>query len=935
MAETYNNYQPEYSFDNRQYEDGQIDGQIDSQTQVGDFENGVDIRGMDYARDTRGRELDYSRDGGRGSDYGYDGGRGGGDRGGGYARDGIRGDDSNRFSEGYEENRGSSRDRERERDRSRRDRDGRRERRHPRDRDHERSRERRERRERDRSPSSRYDDSYSLDGSEGDSQSYRDRERDAREMREDRGGEKWMTDTPTNTVLLRGLPPQVDEKDIRAELMMFGAPVKDVRLMRRSTGASRGFAFVEFQNVTDAQRWMDQKQGALNMLNQYQVSMHYSTPRVGPEKFVQHKTDWTCSKCGVHNFKRRDYCFKCNISRDESDKTKDGDGFDQVGTNPCNTLIFRGLDALTTEESLDVALRLQTTLQSKNVRIIRDPVTNTSRGYGFCEMNSIQESTQVIDFLTRNNVPLEVDGKQVLTSYAKNTFSTVMATLNSTSQNPAWDYSSQQVAGAGQPGSEYYNQLYQAGVTTTTSPTTTALTSGTPGEYDQTYYDQATGQYYDSQSYEYSHYYSQYGQSGSHPLQTDSTNAAAAVAQAAIAQANAAKNYNKQTPGAKKAEPVVEQAAAQPAGNKEVLAYPAPDVSTYQFDKSSGYYYDPSTGLYYDANSQYFYNPQTQQFMYWDAEKSTYLPAPSQTELSFDGVEDKKDKKDKKEKVKIAKKIAKDMEKWAKSLNAQKEMMKEGTRKITINTGGIGGMRKEERESATADAGFAILEKTGEDKKLMPPPPLLGGGVKVAIPPPGSKPGLVASYGGDSDEEEDDDSQGAAMSSGRLDETKLVDWGKLACLLCKRQFQSKEILTKHMQFSDLHKQNLESLQRSKVGSEEKKEYRDRAKERRQKYGAPQPPEPRNRYQAPAVYEEPTKAGLGGENIGNKLMQKMGWSEGMGLGKKSQGIVDPIQAKRRVQNTGLGLSGSNVISEVGDSYKDAVKKTFFARYNEQD
>lgn len=30
----------------------------------------------------------------------------------------------------------------------------------------------------------------------------------------DRAGEKWMTDTPTNTVLLRGLPPQIDEKDV-------------------------------------------------------------------------------------------------------------------------------------------------------------------------------------------------------------------------------------------------------------------------------------------------------------------------------------------------------------------------------------------------------------------------------------------------------------------------------------------------------------------------------------------------------------------------------------------------------------------------------------------------------------------------------------------------------------------------------------------------
>ena len=41
------------------------------------------------------------------------------------------------------------------------------------------------------------------------------------------------------------------------------------------------------------------------------------------------------------------------------------------------------------------------------------------------------------------------------------------------------------------------------------------------------------------------------------------------------------------------------------------------------------------------------------------------------------------------------------------------------------------------------------------------------------------------------------------------------------------------------------------------------------------------------------FEEPTKTGIGGENIGNKLLQKMGWSAGQGLGKKGQGIVAPI------------------------------------------
>ena len=42
------------------------------------------------------------------------------------------------------------------------------------------------------------------------------------------------------------------------------------------------------------------------------------------------------------------------------------------------------------------------------------------------------------------------------------------------------------------------------------------------------------------------------------------------------------------------------------------------------------------------------------------------------------------------------------------------------------------------------------------------------------------------------------------------------------------------------------------------------------------------------------YEEPTKAGIGGDNIGNKLLQKMGWSHGQGLGKTNQGRTDPIE-----------------------------------------
>nr|XP_032623151.1 RNA-binding protein 10-like [Chelonoidis abingdonii] len=51
--------------------------------------------------------------------------------------------------------------------------------------------------------------------------------------------------------------------------------------------------------------------------------------------------------------------------------------------------------------------------------------------------------------------------------------------------------------------------------------------------------------------------------------------------------------------------------------------------------------------------------------------------------------------------------IAKDMERWARSLNKQKENFKNSFQPISS-------LREDERrESATADAGYAILEKKG------------------------------------------------------------------------------------------------------------------------------------------------------------------------------------------------------------------------------
>ncbi|CAG5124407.1 unnamed protein product, partial [Candidula unifasciata] len=185
------------------------------------------------------------------------------------------------------------------------------------------------------------------------------------------------------------------------------------------------------------------------------------------------------------------------------------------------------------------------------------------------------------------------------------------------------------------------------------------------------------------------------------------TNAAAAVAQAAIQQAQAAKNYQKQIQNRESGQLSHKTVTVN---GVEYPVYPPPDTSSYQYEETSGYYYDPLTQLYYDANSQYYYNSSSGTYMYWDAEKSTYLPAPDNVQASKDDKDEPQSKKEskeekkEKEKGRTAKRIAKDMEKWAKSLNAQKEAQREVKKSVAQASA-------PRQESAAADAGFAILQK--------------------------------------------------------------------------------------------------------------------------------------------------------------------------------------------------------------------------------
>ncbi|KAG8007848.1 RNA-binding protein 5-B [Nibea albiflora] len=148
----------------------------------------------------------------------------------------------------------------------------------------------------------------------------------------------------------------------------------------------------------------------------------------------------------------------------------------------------------------------------------------------------------------------------------------------------------------------------------------------------------------------------------------------------------------------------------------------APDNSTHQYDEASGYYYDPQAGLYYDPSSQYYYNSDTQQYLYWDSQKQTYVLALAESDTSAEQVSNEPRDKKEKPKSKSAQQIAKDMERWAKSLNKEKDSFKDSVQRSAPST------EEDRDESADADAGVSLFEK--------------------------KKSGMFAAFNGDSDAEE-------------------------------------------------------------------------------------------------------------------------------------------------------------------------------------
>uniref|UniRef100_A0A452H6F2 Uncharacterized protein n=1 Tax=Gopherus agassizii TaxID=38772 RepID=A0A452H6F2_9SAUR len=687
--------------------------------------------------------------------------------------------------------------------------------------------------------SERYDDGRDYDGRDYDSRDYdspeRDRERERERRNSDKSEDGYHSDgdygehdyrndindeKESKTIMLRGLPITVTENDIRELIESFEGPQPaDVRLMKRKTGVSRGFAFVEFYHFQDATSWMEANQKKL-VIQGKQIAMHYSNPR---PKFE----DWLCNKCCLYNFRRRLKCFRCGADKFDSEQEVPPGSAEAVQSVDyyCDTIILRNIAPHTVVDSIMTALSPYASLAVNNIRLIKDKQTQQNRGFAFVQLSSAMDASQLLQILQSLQPPLKIDGKTIGVDFAKSARKDLL--LPDGNRVSAFSVASTAIAAA--------------------QWSSTQPHSGEGGTIDYSYLQPGQDGY--TQYAQYSQDYQQYYQSQAGALDTEASVISGApvttTTAAVVSQSPQLYNQQPNSPDSptQTAQPSTSTQAqsASPTGVVPGTKYAVPDTSTYQYDESSGYYYDPITGLYYDPNSQYYYNALTQQYLYWDGEKESYMPAAEGVTYQQTSAPSSKEGKEKKEKPKskTAQQIAKDMERWAKSLNKQKENFKNSFQPLCSR-------EEERRESAAADAGFALFEKKGtlsERQQVMPEV------VKNGEEENPLKRGLVAAYSGDSDNEED------LLERIENEEEKLTDWKKLACLLCRRQFPNKDALVRHQQLSDLHKQNMDIYRRSRLSEQElealelrerEMKYRDRAAERREKYGIPEPPEPKRK-----------------------------------------------------------------------------------------
>ncbi|XP_050386966.1 SUPPRESSOR OF ABI3-5 isoform X4 [Argentina anserina] len=788
---------------------------------------------------------------------------------------------------------------------------------------------------------------------------------DKRRDREDKRQREQYSVAPSATIVVKGLSQKTTEEDLYHILAEWG-PLRHVRVIKeRSSGISRGFAFIDFPSVGAAQIMMAKLGDNGHVVDGRKLIFEYSSKPTGgaggslgqeyagKSSNVNHKSntvpsDWMCISCGYVNFARRTSCFQCNEARTENAPPADISLSSQMTgkkgaeAGPTHVLVVRGLDENADEEMLRYEFSKHAPI--KDLRLVRDKFTHVSRGFAFVHFHSVEDATKALE--ATNGTPLERNGQILRVAYAKSILG----------------------PGSTMSGSSQSSSLAAAAIEAATF-----------------------SQQYDAVGW-------------------------------------APKEYNpddKQSMGGK--EQSGGDLKVQNDGLAPQSGFVWDEASGYYYDASSGFYYDGNSGLYYDGNNGiwYTYDHQTLQYIPCTDQngikesanksqlskasdgssvKKVVISAPATTSAASlpDAVQaaataaiaaEKKEKEKSKE-IKLASKssILANKKKMNNVLTMWKQRSHEGqvTRvalddnqqsvpandkpvssapstktwskiDVTIKSENI-------MSSSGVTAGASTEDTLSLESSVMPRPVSnsIGGTLMGVIRGSGrtvvksdasfsasggvSTPSTSACVAGSS--ASTDANISTVLTPFRTDASALGSYTPpVAAGSGRRRFSEMP--------ASAHK-------------EPHTGYRDRAAERRNLYGSSSSfgddlPEhgfgDSNRDMAlrkGSFDSMPFPPGVGGgrvtgdatidsyevitaekaideSNVGNKMLRNMGWHEGLGLGRDGSGMVEPVQAQSVERRAGLGSQQKKLDpaleAQAGDSYKTLIHKKALARFRE--
>ncbi|CAG8492831.1 3599_t:CDS:2 [Funneliformis caledonium] len=133
------------------------------------------------------------------------------------------------------------------------------------------------------------------------------------------------------------------------------------------------------------------------------------------------------------------------------------------------------------------------------------------------------------------------------------------------------------------------------------------------------------------------------------------------------------------------------------------------------------------------------------------------------------------------------------------------------------------------------------------------------------------------------------------------------------------------------------REELNRLKRKYMGSsninQKQKKYVDRAALRREIHpdNGPVKKDWEDIAQVSAEEAKNLQTKIGSDNKGNKLLQKMGWKEGQGLGRHGTGILDPVQFITNEGRVGLGAGGKKSQNSTTESLQEATRRVAKERF----